>query len=126
MVLGVYTKYGIGVSFNFILLIEPFCSTTKTSRQKVKYLDNEKRFWGEIKGIFKRHFIIFKEPSVTKKNHSPKTAPIIILAKFLKSILQPLTGLQFHICHVLKTRLGFEIAEIKIFLNYFSSYSFAL
>ena len=50
----------------------------------------------------------------------------MILAKFLKNILQLSTRLQFDICYVIKTRVGFEIAEMTRFLNYFSSYSFAL
>ena len=40
--------------------------------------------------------------------------------------MQLLTGLPFDICYVIKTRIGFKIAEIIRFLNYFSSYSFAL
>ena len=35
-----------------------------------------------------------------------------------------LTGLQF--CYVSKTRVGLEIAEMTKFLNYISSYTFAL
>ena len=50
---------------------------------------------------------------------------LIISAKFLKDILQLLTGLQFDICYVIKTRVESGIAEIKRFLNYFSRYSFA-
>ena len=46
---------------------------------------------------------------------------LIILAKFLKNILQPLTGLQFDTCYVIKTRVGFKMAEMIKFLNYFSS-----
>ena len=42
------------------------------------------------------------------------------------NILQLLTGLLFDICYGTKTRLGFEIAEMTRFLNYISSYSFAL
>ena len=45
----------------------------------------------------------------------PKSAPLIILAKFLIIILQLLTGLQFDICYVMKTRFGFETAEITRF-----------
>ena len=37
-----------------------------------------------------------------------------------------MAGLQFDICYVIKTRVRFEIAEFTRFLNYFSSYSFAL
>ena len=40
--------------------------------------------------------------------------------------MQLLTGLQFDICYVIKTRLGFRIPEITRFLCHFSSYSFAL
>ena len=40
---------------NFIFLIKSFCCKTKKSRQKFKYLENEKSFWGEIKSTF-HHF----------------------------------------------------------------------
>ena len=40
----------------------------------------------------------------------------MILARFLKSMLQLLTRLQFDICYVIKVRLGFKIAEITRFL----------
>ena len=37
-----------------------------------------------------------------------------------------LTGPQFDFCYVIKTRVGFEIAEMTRFLNYISSYTFVL
>ena len=37
-----------------------------------------------------------------------------------------MTVLQFDICFGIKISVSFEIAEIAILLNYFSSYSFAL
>ena len=37
---------------NLIFLIKLFRYMTKKSRQKLKYLENEKSFWGEIKSIF--------------------------------------------------------------------------
>ena len=37
-----------------------------------------------------------------------------------------LTGQQFDICYVIQTKVRLEIAEITVFLNYISSYSFAL
>ena len=43
---------------------------------------------------------------------------LIILAKFLKNILHLLTGLQFDICYVIKTRVGLKIAEITRFSDY--------
>ena len=70
--------------------------------------------------------IIFKRLLVAKSYLRPESAPFINLAIFFKHILQLLAGLQFDICYVIKTRVGFEIAEITRFLNYFSSYSFAL
>ena len=45
----------INVEINLIFLIKPFCYKTEKSRQKLKYLENEKSFWGEIKSIF-HHF----------------------------------------------------------------------
>ena len=37
---------------------------------------------------------------------------------WIENILQQLTGLQFDICDVIKTRVGFKIAEMTRFLNY--------
>ena len=105
---------------NLILLIEKLHD--QKSRQKVKYLENKKNFRGEIKAFY----IIFKELSDVKNYLRTESEPLIILAKFLKSILLLLTGLQFDICYVIKTRFRFEIAEITRFLSNFRSYSFAL
>ena len=49
-----------------------FCYMTKKSRQKLKSLENEKSFWGEIKGIF----IIFKGLSIAKNFLRPECAPL--------------------------------------------------
>ena len=51
-ILGLTQEYEMHVSSNLILWIEPFCYTTKNVRQIVKYLENEKSFWDEIKNIF--------------------------------------------------------------------------
>ena len=53
-----------------------------------------------------------------KKNY------LIILAKFLRNILQLLTGLQFDICYVIKTRVGFEIAETTRFFTVLAAIHF--
>ena len=45
----------IEFEINLIFLIKPFRYITKKSRQKLKYLDNEKSFWGDVKSIF-HHF----------------------------------------------------------------------
>ena len=42
----------INFESNFIFLIKAFFSMTKNSRQKLKYLENKKSFYDEIKGIF--------------------------------------------------------------------------
>ena len=47
---------------------------TKKSRQKLKYLENEKSFRGEIKSIFHH----FKSVSVAKNCLRPKSAPLTI------------------------------------------------
>ena len=55
---------------------------TKKSRQKLKYLENEKSFWGDTKRIF----VIFKELSVVKNCLRPESAtlkPVAFLV-FLK------------------------------------------
>ena len=45
----------IEFEINLIFLIKPFRYITKKLRQKLKYLDNEKSFWGDVKSIF-HHF----------------------------------------------------------------------
>ena len=40
--------------------------------------------------------------------------------------MQLLAGLQFDFCYIIKTRVGFKIAEMTRLLKYFSSYSFVL
>ena len=52
---------------NFIFLIEPFFYMTKKSWQELKYLENEKSFWGEIKAFF----IIFEGLLVIKNCPRP-------------------------------------------------------
>ena len=41
----------INLEINLIFQIKPFFYMTKKSRQKLKYLENEKSFKGEIKGL---------------------------------------------------------------------------
>ena len=45
---------------------------TKKLRQKFKYIENKKSFWGEIKAFF----IIFKELSIAKNCLRPESAPL--------------------------------------------------
>ena len=61
--IGLYVFYNcfltgcdvIKVEINIIFLIKPFWYRTKKSSQKLRYLENEKSFWSEIKTIF-HHF----------------------------------------------------------------------
>ena len=56
---------------NLIFLIKPLLHMTRKSRQKEKYLQNQKSLQGEIK-IF---LIIFKRFSVSKSFLRPETEP---------------------------------------------------
>ena len=53
----------------------PFATRSKKSRQKVKYLENKKSFWSEIKSIFCH----FKGLSVPKNCLRPESAPLSLL-----------------------------------------------
>ena len=57
---------------NLIFLVKPFWYMTKKSRQKLKYLENGKIFWGEIKSIF----IILNGLLVAKNCLRPDSGPI--------------------------------------------------
>ena len=48
----------INFEINLIFLIKPFCYNAKKARQKLKYLENEKSFWGEI-SIFHHFWRVF-------------------------------------------------------------------
>ena len=56
--------------------------------------------------------------SVAKDYLRLESATLIILPKLLRNILQLLTGLQFDIYYVIKSRFGFEIAEITRLLMF--------
>ena len=55
-----------------MFLIKPFRYMTKKTRQKLKYLKNEKSFRDEKKAFF----IIFKELSVAKNCLRPESVPL--------------------------------------------------
>ena len=40
------------IEINLIFLIKPFRYMTKSQDENLKYLENEKSFWGKIKSIF--------------------------------------------------------------------------
>ena len=61
----------IKFEISLIFLIKPFQYMIRKSRQKFKYLENEKSFWGEIKSLF----IIFKGLSVSKYCLRLESAP---------------------------------------------------
>ena len=56
---------------NLIFLIKPFWNMTKKSRQKLKYLENKKIFWGEIKKNIFHHFQM-----AVKNCLRPESAPL--------------------------------------------------
>ena len=62
------------INFQIILifLIKPFCYKTKKSKEKLKYLENEKSYSGEKKAFF----IIFKGLSVVKNFLRPESASL--------------------------------------------------
>ena len=62
----------LNFGINLIFLIRPFYHNTKRSRQKLKYLENKKSFWGEIK----KNLIIIKGLSVVKNCLRPNSAPL--------------------------------------------------
>ena len=69
---------GCGVikfEINLAFLIKLLCYMTKKSRQKLKYLENEKSFWAEIKSIFPH----LSRVSIAKNCLRPKSAPLISL-----------------------------------------------
>ena len=61
----------IKFEINLIFLIKPFYYMTKRSRQKLKYLEKGKSFWGEIRSIF-------QSLSAAKNCLRPESAPLRI------------------------------------------------
>ena len=62
----------IKFEINRIFLIKSFCYMTKKSRQKLKYLENKKSFWSEIKSIFHH----FQGLWVAKNCFRPESVPL--------------------------------------------------
>ena len=69
------------LKLTFFSLIKLFFYVTKKSRQKFRYHENEKRFYGEIKAFF----IVFKGLSVAKIYLRPVSAPLTLKQIFLES-----------------------------------------
>ena len=54
----------IKFEINLIFFIKPFYYLTKKSRQKLKYLENEKSFWSEKKNHFSSFLKSFEFPKI--------------------------------------------------------------
>ena len=87
-----------------ILLIKPFYYTTKKSRQRFKYHENEKSFWGEI-------FIIFKGLQLPKI--WSESAPLILTFEIVILHLP-----EFSIAFSRKRGLVMSFIFIFIFIHY--------
>ena len=73
---------------NLYYLIKLLLYMTKKSKQKFKYLENEKSIWSEKKSIFKKS--VFSELSVAKNCFRPESAPLRELQNYnCKSLLYP-------------------------------------
>ena len=70
-----------------IFLIKPFCHMTKKSRQKFKYLENKKSFWGEIKKNFSSLVKSFQLPNCLRPDSAPLISFLIIRSVLLISFL---------------------------------------
>ena len=58
--------YVIKFEINLIFLIKMFCYMTKKSRQKLKYNENERSFWGEIESIFYHFYRVFNRQKLSQ------------------------------------------------------------
>ena len=68
-----------------IFLIKPFCYMTKKSRQKFKYLENKKSFWGEIKKNFSSLVKSFQLPNCLRPDSAPLISFLIIRSALVSS-----------------------------------------
>ena len=98
----ILTKFetdAIKFEINLIFLNKSFCYMTKNSRQKLKYHENKKSFWVEIKSIF-HHFRL--------KPESPPSIYNIILK------------ISLHILIICKFRLKLSLSSalLRVILNF--------
>ena len=61
----------INFEINLIFLIKWFFYMTKKSRQKCRYLENEKSFQGEIKSIVHQFSNGFQLPNILRPENGP-------------------------------------------------------
>ena len=62
----------INSEIKLVFLVKLFCYMTKKSRQKFKYIENEKSFWGGIKAFS----VILKRLWIAKNCLRPGSAPL--------------------------------------------------
>ena len=88
----------IKFEINSTFLIKPFRYMTKKSRQKLKHLENEKNFWGEMKRIFhyfQRAFRPESAPLSAFKSEIKKWWPQNCLCRLCKRYLPKLDLYKF-------------------------------
>ena len=110
MCIAIVCKPGFDVidfEINLIFLIKPFSYITIKSRQKFKYLENEKNFYGEIKSIFN----LFKRLSDAKNCLRPQSAPLLFFLINLEN------GLKKHLRKVAEKNMDLsnQLFFFKIF-----------
>ena len=96
----------IKFELSLIFLIKPICYMTKKSRQKLKYLENKKSFWSEIKSLFHH----FKGLSVVKIVSDPRVRLWFLQQSFTSHHIIPNSNYMFKV-HYRNTRIRCEICS---------------
>ena len=74
----------VNFEINLTFLIKLFFYMTKNAYQKFKYLENQKRFWGEIKIIFCYLLLFFKNFKLSKIASELRVQVFVIISEWEK------------------------------------------
>ena len=74
----------VNFEINLTFLIKLFFYMTKNANQKFKYLENQKRFWGEIKIFFCYLLLFFKNFKLSKIASELRVQVFVIISEWEK------------------------------------------
>ena len=74
----------VNFEINLTFLIKLFFYMTKNANQKFKYLEKQKRFWGEIKIIFCYLLLFFKNFKLSKIASELRVQVFVIISEWEK------------------------------------------
>ena len=91
-----------------------FCWITEKSKQKFKYLENKKSFWGEIKSIFHHFSKDFKCPKIASDVRMLLQYFLVFNTHYLRNLHRAIRSSIYNVGTSMKTLLCFFDFEMSV------------